>query len=228
MKNKIIKAVAIIILSFGFLVPCLSITQIVSAPTGNCSLISEETGTFSEIETEEKTTEVATTKLSEKLIKKEILLTTVKETTFSSELKSKEVTVTEMATEKVTTPPTTEPKTEVKQTEPPVQVTEPPVQSTNTTGSYLGTMYITGYTAEEGFPEGSATASGYGVRSGYCALNDSQRRSLGLSYGDKIYVEGLGTYTIMDCGCGWGVVDIWVYSNAEAYAMTGYYDVYIV
>jgi len=32
----------------------------------------------------------------------------------------------------------------------------------------------------------------------------------------------------MDCGCGWGVVDIWVYSNAEAYAMTGYYDVYIV
>jgi len=34
-------------------------------------------------------------------------------------------------------------------------------------------MYITGYTAEEGFPEGSATASGYGVRSGYCALNNS-------------------------------------------------------
>lgn len=91
---------------------------------------------------------------------------------------------------------------------------------------YIGTMWITGYTAEEGFPEGSATASGYGVRPGYCAMNAEQRRSLGISYGDYIYVEGLGTYTVMDCGCGWGVVDIWVYSNAEAYAMTGYYDVY--
>ena len=120
MKNKIIKAVAIIILSFGFLVPCLSITQIVSAPTGNCTLISEETGTFSEIETEEKTTEVATTKLPEKLIKKEILLTAIKETTFSSELKSKEVTVTEMATEKMTMPTTVEPKTEIEYTEPPI------------------------------------------------------------------------------------------------------------
>ena len=225
MKNKIIKAVAIIVLSFGFLVPCLSITQIVSAPTGNCTLISEETGTFSEIETEEKTTEVTTIEVQETSTKKEILLTTIKETTFSSELKSKEVTVTEMATEKTTTS-TTEPQTEVEYTEPPIQVTEPPAQST--TNNYIGTMYITGYTAEEGFPEDSATASGYGVRSGYCALNNSQRKSLGLSYGDKIYVEGLGTYTVMDCGCGWGVVDIWVYSNAEAYAMTGYYDVYIV
>lgn len=108
MKNKIIKAVAIIVLSFGFLVPCLSITQIVSAPTGNCTLISEETGTFSEIETEEKTTEVTTVEVQETSAKKETLLTTIKETTFSSELKSKEVTVTEMATEKTTTS-TTEP-----------------------------------------------------------------------------------------------------------------------
>lgn len=121
-----------------------------------------------------------------------------------------------------------------KQTEPPTVVTEPEpitepaaqVNSDSGSGSLIGTMYITGYTAEEGFPEGSATASGYGVRSGYCALNDSQRRSLGISYGDRIYVEGLGTYTVMDCGCGWGVVDIWVYSNAEAYAITGNYRVY--
>lgn len=93
---------------------------------------------------------------------------------------------------------------------------------------YIGTFYITGYTAEEGFPEGSATASGYGVRPGYCAMNDSRRRSLGINYGDQIYVEGLGTYTVMDCGCWWGVVDIWVYTNAEAYSITGSYNVYLV
>lgn len=91
---------------------------------------------------------------------------------------------------------------------------------------YIGRMYITGYTAEEGFPEGSATSSGYGVRPGYCAMNSDQRRALGISYGDRIYVEGLGTYTVMDCGCSWGVVDIWLYTNAEAYAITGYYNVY--
>ena len=91
---------------------------------------------------------------------------------------------------------------------------------------YIGRMYVTGYTAEEGFPLYSATSSGYGVRPGYCALNNSQRQALGISYGDQIYVEGLGTYTVMDCGCSWGVVDIWLYTNAEAYAITGYYDVY--
>ena len=71
MKNKIIKAVAITILSLGILIPCLSISWVASAPTGNCTLISEETGAFSEIETEEKTTEVATTKLQEKITKRE-------------------------------------------------------------------------------------------------------------------------------------------------------------
>lgn len=104
---------------------------------------------------------------------------------------------------------------------------EEPVTESHNDG-YIGTFYITGYTAEEGFPEGSETASGYGVRPGYCALNADQRRSLGISYGDQIYVEGLGMYMVMDSGCDWGVVDIWVYSNAEAYAITGSYDVYLV
>lgn len=104
--------------------------------------------------------------------------------------------------------------------------TEPVTESQDI--GYIGTFYITGYTAEEGFPEGSATASGYGVRPGYCAMNAEQRRLLGISYGDQIHVAGLGTYTVMDSGCDWNVVDIWVYSNAEAYAITGNYDVYLV
>ena len=91
----------------------------------------------------------------------------------------------------------------------------------------LGTFYITGYTAEEGFPYGSTTASGVGVKPGICAMNNSQRKELGIKYGDKIYIDGLGTFTVADCGCAYGVVDIWVYTNAEAYSMTGYYNVYI-
>ena len=119
--------------------------------------------------------------------------------------------------ETTTAPPTTEPTT-----------TQPPATKAATSkhGGYIGKLFITGYTAEEGFPPGSGTASGYGVRSGYCAMNAAQRRSLGIRYGDYIYVEGLGTYRVMDCGCGWGVVDIWVYTNAEAYRLTGYRSVY--
>jgi len=147
-------------------------------------------------------------------------------TTEETEITGEETPVTEPHTE------TPEPDTEL-QTEEPATVTEPatePVQITEESRSsnsgFIGTMYITGYTAEEGFQEGSATASGYGVRPGYCALNNSQRQSLGISYGDKIYIEGLGTYTVMDCGCSWGVVDVWVYTNAEAYTITGNYAVY--
>ena len=126
--------------------------------------------------------------------------------------------VTEPETEAVKESFTTEPVSDTytltaEETE---AVTEPTKKN-----GYIGTMWITGYTAEEGFPEGSATASGYGVRPGYCAMNAKQRRSLGISYGDQIRVEGLGTYLVMDCGCDWGVVDIWLYTNAEAYSITG-------
>lgn len=89
-------------------------------------------------------------------------------------------------------------------------------------------MWITGYTAEEGFYEGSATASGIGCRPGICAMNNQQRKDLGIQYGDTIYVEGLGAYTVADCGCGYDVIDIWVYSDAEAYRITGYYDVWLM
>lgn len=95
-------------------------------------------------------------------------------------------------------------------------------------GELLGRFRITGYTAEEGFPEGSPTASGEGVRAGYCAMNLTQMGMLGIHYGDQIYVDGMGTYTVMDCGCDEGIVDIWCETNAEAYAFTGYYDVYLV
>lgn len=125
-----------------------------------------------------------------------------------------------------TLPPTTEPETTTEHVSDTYTLTEP-VTEWHDYG-YIGTFCITGYTAEEGFQEGSDTASGYGVRPGYCAMNAEQRRSLGISYGDQIYVKGLGTYTVMDSGCGWGVVDIWVYTDAEAYSITGNYDVYLI
>jgi len=75
-------------------------------------------------------------------------------------------------------------------------------------GSKIGNFRITGYTAEEGFVYGATTASGMGCRPGICAMNNSRRKELGIEYGDKIYVEGLGTYVVADCGCSYNTVDI--------------------
>ena len=91
----------------------------------------------------------------------------------------------------------------------------------------LGRFYITGYTAEEGFPEGRDTASDVGCRPGICAMNNAQRKELGIEWGDSIYIDGLGTYQVQDCGCAYGVIDIWFRSNATAYKYTGHYYVYI-
>lgn len=90
----------------------------------------------------------------------------------------------------------------------------------------IGTMKVTGYTHEEGFRYGSSTASGVGCREGICAINNSRRKELGLRYGDAIYIEGLGSYQVYDCGCSYNTVDIWFWTNKEAYAVTGYYQVY--
>ena len=49
------------------------------------------------------------------------------------------------------------------------------------------------------------------------ALNDNQRQALGLEYGDEVYIECpdipelTGTYVIADCGCGWGIIDVFWY-----------------
>ena len=90
----------------------------------------------------------------------------------------------------------------------------------------IGKFKITGYTAEEGFSYGATTASGVGCKPGICAMNNTRRKELGLSYGDQIYIEGLGTFTVADCGCNYNVVDVWVYTNSEAANLTGYRDVY--
>lgn len=92
----------------------------------------------------------------------------------------------------------------------------------------LGSFLITGYTAEAGFPEGQATHSGYPVGPGVCAMNYWQRITLGIEWGEQLEIVGLGTFIVYDSGCPYGVVDVWVPTNAEAYAMTAYYDVYLL
>lgn len=89
---------------------------------------------------------------------------------------------------------------------------------------YLGNFRITGYVAT-----GCKTASGTWPAAGRTiAMNKSQMNSLGLKYGDQIRVDGLGTYTLEDCGCKSGRIDVFCNSVKECYALPSYLDAYLV
>ena len=89
---------------------------------------------------------------------------------------------------------------------------------------YLGNFRITGYVAT-----GCKTASGTWPAAGRTiAMNKSQMNALGLEYGDQIRVDGLGTYTLEDCGCKSGRIDVFCNSVKECYALPSYLDAYLV
>ena len=126
-----------------------------------------------------------------------------------------------------TIPEETEPITwETEAYVPEPKILTPSLPQTGTI--YLGSFLITGYTAEAGFPVGQATHSGAPVGPGVCAMDYWQRISLGIEWGEQIYIEDLGTFTVLDSGCEWGVVDVWVETNKQAYSITEYYDVYLL
>ena len=121
------------------------------------------------------------------------------------------------------------PEPVIESYEPIIEIPETAYAQPPTSGRIpLGLFLITGYTAEAGFPEGQATHSGHPVGPGVCAMNYWQRITLGIEWGEQLEIVGLGTFTVYDSGCPYGVVDVWVPTNAEAYAMTAYYDVYLL
>jgi hypothetical protein len=90
---------------------------------------------------------------------------------------------------------------------------------------YLGNFRITGYIADPGAKTASGTIPD---SSRTIAMNATQFRNMGLEYGDKIRVEGIGTFILEDCGCKSGRIDIFRDSEAACYALTPYADAYLV
>ncbi len=97
-------------------------------------------------------------------------------------------------------------------------------RASSMSADYLGNFRITGYYGD------SQTASGKTPKTNHTiAMNNAQRKELGLSYGDVIYIDGdtiKGYYTVEDCGCKWGVIDVFCSSEAECYRITSYADAY--
>jgi hypothetical protein len=87
----------------------------------------------------------------------------------------------------------------------------------------LGSMKITGYVST-----GSPTASGEMPYVGGVAVNSAFMTDYGLSYGDTVYIDGLGYYTLNDTGCQYGVVDVFCQAVDECYLLTSYAEVYLV
>lgn len=152
-----------------------------------------------------KTTETTTQEETSEEITTEVFSATVTEITTED--------YTEITTEEWTEEPTTEYVEEVyEEPAPPEEPSEPEGMT------YLGTYWITGYTAT-----GSACANGNYPTVGYTVASNS------LPMGTVIYIEGIGTRVVEDRGgMASNVIDVFVDSTATAYSITGSYEVYIV
>lgn len=91
----------------------------------------------------------------------------------------------------------------------------------------LGKLKVTGYTPSPSENGGTGlTCTGVRASSvvGQCVAANLKF----LPLGTVLYIKGIGYRTVMDTGVRGKTLDVLVNTNREAYALTGYYDVYIV
>ena len=89
----------------------------------------------------------------------------------------------------------------------------------------IGTYYITGY--DPYCPHCCGKSNGI-TASGIEAVVGDTVAMRNYPFGTRIYIEGLGYYTVHDRGVGSGVVDVACANHAECYAITGWREVFIV
>ena len=92
-------------------------------------------------------------------------------------------------------------------------------------GSYYGVCYVTGYNPYCSHCCGKSNGI---TASGKRAIIGETVAMAGLPFGTRIYIKGLGYYTVQDRGVGRGCVDVACGSHAECYKLTGRYEVYLV
>ena len=97
----------------------------------------------------------------------------------------------------------------------------------NNENTYLGKFYITGYdicVSCCGKTDGVTSSGDLAV------VGQTIATSSNFAFGTKLYIEGLGTYTVQDRGgaINGNKIDVLCNNHEECYAITGYYDVYLV
>ena len=91
----------------------------------------------------------------------------------------------------------------------------------------LGKYYIVGYNYTDAAQCGKEVANGI-TASGEPAVHGKTAAMEGIPFGTEVYIEGYGTVTINDRGASGNMVDVAFADDESCYAITGYYDVYIM
>ena len=96
--------------------------------------------------------------------------------------------------------------------------------------TYLGNYYITGYNPMDGSQCGKSQDSPYlGIgAAGVKVIPGKHVAMYGLDFGTKVYIKGLGLFTVQDRGVGPGKVDVACETNALCFQITGRYQIYII
>lgn len=96
----------------------------------------------------------------------------------------------------------------------------------------FGEFYITGYTPTCEHCCGKSdgiTASGVEATVGKTvAMHRIDMSILGIEYGDRIYIEGIGERVVEDTGCRQGVIDVACASHEDCYKVTRYATVEVL
>lgn len=101
----------------------------------------------------------------------------------------------------------------------------PVVEEAEPEREYLGRYYITGYDTCArccGKSDG-ITASGTTATVGRTVAAGRE-----LHFGATIWIEGIGERVVEDRGVGNGCIDVFCADHPDCYALTGWYDVYLV
>lgn len=92
---------------------------------------------------------------------------------------------------------------------------------------YLGEYYITGYDI---CYECCGKIDGITASGAYATVGRTIAASREFPFGTKLYIDGIGVRVVEDRGgaIGGGRIDVLCNNHSECYAITGYYDVYII
>jgi len=94
----------------------------------------------------------------------------------------------------------------------------------------LGWHYITGYNPLSAAQCGKAPDSpNLGIGANGTRIIPGEHVAMsGVPFGTRIYIEGMGEFTVQDRGVGRGKVDVACETNAECYEITGIKQVYLI
>lgn len=90
---------------------------------------------------------------------------------------------------------------------------------------YVGRYKVTGY---DSCAMCNGNSSGLSAMGTELTVGRTVAAGGQFAFGTRIYIDGIGYRMVEDRGCASNVIDVLCNNHSECYAITGYYDVYVV